>query len=432
MITSTITDGVAEIVLDAPDRLNSLDPDDIAELDAAYAAAEKAGVRALVLRGEGRAFCAGRDISGRRPAHRRRAGLPRRARHAAAAPHGGVPGADVRGRARRLPRRRARAADRHRRRLRRRHREDRLAVREARGDPRLGRARALLRAPRRAQDPRPDLHRPAHVRHGGRRVGLVLAGVPRRRGARRRLGMPRRPPRPARPRRSWPARRSCDRCATSASACGRASTSRTAPRRRSATPTTTARASPRSSRSASRRSPGGARAEPTGVRARVVAAGTGARSRRRPRAGSPAAYAAVADPVVEHERELRDAPRHDRAVDDPRPLDEPADAEDRHLGVVDDRGRAVDAEAAVVVERERRAGELLRARGARARSLRQLADRAVELRRSTSPRRAGRPAPSARARCRPRPRDGCRRSTRGRSRPPRAASRARDTAAARR
>jgi 2-(1,2-epoxy-1,2-dihydrophenyl)acetyl-CoA isomerase len=63
-IQTTVTEGVAEIVLDAPDRLNSLNPDDIAELDAAYAAAEKAGVRALVLRGEGRAFCAGRDISG--------------------------------------------------------------------------------------------------------------------------------------------------------------------------------------------------------------------------------------------------------------------------------------------------------------------------------------------------------------------------------
>ena len=64
MIRSVIADGVAEIVLDAPDRLNALNPADIAELDAAYVAAEKAGVRALVLRGEGRAFCAGRDISG--------------------------------------------------------------------------------------------------------------------------------------------------------------------------------------------------------------------------------------------------------------------------------------------------------------------------------------------------------------------------------
>lgn len=63
-IQLTIADDVAEIVLDAPDRLNALNPADIAELDAAYAAAEQAGVRALVLRGEGRAFCAGRDISG--------------------------------------------------------------------------------------------------------------------------------------------------------------------------------------------------------------------------------------------------------------------------------------------------------------------------------------------------------------------------------
>jgi 2-(1,2-epoxy-1,2-dihydrophenyl)acetyl-CoA isomerase len=62
-IQNTISDGVAEIVLDAPERLNALGPADIAELEAAYAAAEKAGVRALVLRGEGRAFCAGRDIS---------------------------------------------------------------------------------------------------------------------------------------------------------------------------------------------------------------------------------------------------------------------------------------------------------------------------------------------------------------------------------
>lgn len=64
MITTAIEDGVAEIVLDAPDRLNALNADDIAALDMAYGEAERAGVRALVLRGEGRAFCAGRDISG--------------------------------------------------------------------------------------------------------------------------------------------------------------------------------------------------------------------------------------------------------------------------------------------------------------------------------------------------------------------------------
>src|SRR5690606_29018303 len=42
----------------------SLDADALRELRQAYLDAEDAGVRALVLRGEGRAFCAGRDISG--------------------------------------------------------------------------------------------------------------------------------------------------------------------------------------------------------------------------------------------------------------------------------------------------------------------------------------------------------------------------------
>jgi 2-(1,2-epoxy-1,2-dihydrophenyl)acetyl-CoA isomerase len=61
-IELVIADDVAEITLNAPDRLNSLNPQDIADLGAAYQQAE--GVRSLVLRGEGRAFCAGRDISG--------------------------------------------------------------------------------------------------------------------------------------------------------------------------------------------------------------------------------------------------------------------------------------------------------------------------------------------------------------------------------
>ncbi|NNU28347.1 enoyl-CoA hydratase/isomerase family protein [Isoptericola sediminis] len=64
MITLSIADDVAEVVLDAPTRLNALGPDDVRELSAAYTQAAEAGVRALVLRGEGRAFCAGRDISG--------------------------------------------------------------------------------------------------------------------------------------------------------------------------------------------------------------------------------------------------------------------------------------------------------------------------------------------------------------------------------
>lgn len=64
MIDLTIEGGLAEIALNAPAKLNALGPDDLDALGAAYAEAEAAGVRALVLRGEGRAFCAGRDIAG--------------------------------------------------------------------------------------------------------------------------------------------------------------------------------------------------------------------------------------------------------------------------------------------------------------------------------------------------------------------------------
>jgi 2-(1,2-epoxy-1,2-dihydrophenyl)acetyl-CoA isomerase len=63
-----IADSVAEIVLDDPGILNALGETAIAELSAAFTEAENAGVRALLLRGEGRAFCAGRDISGVDPA----------------------------------------------------------------------------------------------------------------------------------------------------------------------------------------------------------------------------------------------------------------------------------------------------------------------------------------------------------------------------
>lgn len=68
MISLTIADGVAEVVLDAPAKLNAVDPAALAGLSEAYddaaAAASRGDVRALLLRGEGRAFCAGRDISG--------------------------------------------------------------------------------------------------------------------------------------------------------------------------------------------------------------------------------------------------------------------------------------------------------------------------------------------------------------------------------
>ncbi len=64
MIDLRIDGAVAHIVLDNPAKLNALDEQAVRDLDAAYVAAEASGVRALVLRGEGRAFCAGRDIAG--------------------------------------------------------------------------------------------------------------------------------------------------------------------------------------------------------------------------------------------------------------------------------------------------------------------------------------------------------------------------------
>lgn len=64
MIDLQIDGAVAHVVLNNPDKLNALDEQAVRDLGSAYAEAEAAGVRALILRGEGRAFCAGRDISG--------------------------------------------------------------------------------------------------------------------------------------------------------------------------------------------------------------------------------------------------------------------------------------------------------------------------------------------------------------------------------
>lgn len=64
MIDLTIEADVAHVVLNAPEKRNALDERAIAELGDAYDSAEAAGVRALMLRGEGAGFCAGRDIAG--------------------------------------------------------------------------------------------------------------------------------------------------------------------------------------------------------------------------------------------------------------------------------------------------------------------------------------------------------------------------------
>ncbi|MEY2476973.1 MAG: 2-(1,2-epoxy,2-dihydrophenyl)acetyl-CoA isomerase [Actinomycetota bacterium] len=62
-----ISDNVAEVVLDRPDKLNAVNPEMLSDLQTAFGEAEGAGVRALVLRGEGRGFCAGRDLGDAKP-----------------------------------------------------------------------------------------------------------------------------------------------------------------------------------------------------------------------------------------------------------------------------------------------------------------------------------------------------------------------------
>ncbi|MFI5041622.1 MAG: crotonase/enoyl-CoA hydratase family protein [Acidimicrobiales bacterium] len=62
-VICTIDDGVADVRLNRPDKMNALDPAMFAALDATGECLKTApGLRAVVLSGEGRAFCAGLDF----------------------------------------------------------------------------------------------------------------------------------------------------------------------------------------------------------------------------------------------------------------------------------------------------------------------------------------------------------------------------------
>jgi len=63
----TIESGVAEIVLNRPANMNAFDDPMVAEMNARLVKAATAGVRALLIRGEGPAFSAGRDLAGAEP-----------------------------------------------------------------------------------------------------------------------------------------------------------------------------------------------------------------------------------------------------------------------------------------------------------------------------------------------------------------------------
>lgn len=63
-VTIQISEGVADVRLARPDKLNALDPAMFAGIIAAIARLEQeAGLRAVVLSGEGRGFCAGLDMA---------------------------------------------------------------------------------------------------------------------------------------------------------------------------------------------------------------------------------------------------------------------------------------------------------------------------------------------------------------------------------
>ncbi len=63
-VAVTVDQGVADVRLNRPDKMNALDPEMFAALrDTGRALAADPNVRAVVLRGEGRAFCAGLDFT---------------------------------------------------------------------------------------------------------------------------------------------------------------------------------------------------------------------------------------------------------------------------------------------------------------------------------------------------------------------------------
>ena len=160
----TIDGGVAELVLNRPDKMNAMNLAMVRDLAEALDQAEADGARALLVRGEGRAFCSGRDLADADPAARGRRGDPSRHLQPAGRAAWRPCGADHRRGAGRMSRHRPRSRARVRHRLRRRRRADRIAVRAHRRRPRQRRARGVRLADRAAPRARARLHGPAAVR----------------------------------------------------------------------------------------------------------------------------------------------------------------------------------------------------------------------------------------------------------------------------
>jgi enoyl-CoA hydratase/carnithine racemase len=68
-VVVTIERGVGEVVLNRPDKLNAMNDTMVRELVQALDAVDRDGARAILVRGEGRAFCSGRDLADADPLH---------------------------------------------------------------------------------------------------------------------------------------------------------------------------------------------------------------------------------------------------------------------------------------------------------------------------------------------------------------------------
>jgi len=64
----SLDEGLLTVLLNRPDKMNSVDPQMLEDLDAVFSDAEtNDDVRCVLIGGEGRAFCAGRDLSSAKP-----------------------------------------------------------------------------------------------------------------------------------------------------------------------------------------------------------------------------------------------------------------------------------------------------------------------------------------------------------------------------
>lgn len=71
-------DARAEVVLNRPERLNAIDDEHLEQLFDALVRADRSDARVILLRAEGRAFCAGRDLSEMKPGQEEAADVLRR------------------------------------------------------------------------------------------------------------------------------------------------------------------------------------------------------------------------------------------------------------------------------------------------------------------------------------------------------------------